>query len=139
MARRSASTSRSQAQECNSLLDDTRTGNYEIARLGNIGTIADTESEFLPLFRCGSPDNRGRYCNPEFERLMNEARPIRDRKARNAKLREAEPVMIEDAPVIPIYVYTQKHLVKPYVQDFAINLIDQPPLWRVWIDPSWRP
>jgi oligopeptide transport system substrate-binding protein len=126
------------AQEWNSLLDDTHRGDYEISRLGNVGTFADTESEFLPLFRCDSPDNRGKYCSAEFERLMDEARTLTDRKARNARLREAERVMIEDAPVLPIYVYTQKHLIKPYVRDYAINLIDQPPLWRIWIDPSWR-
>jgi len=126
------------AQEWNSLLDDTHKGDYEISRLGSIGTFADTESEFLPLFRCASPDNRGRYCSAEFERLMDEARTLLDRAARNAKLREAEAVMIEDAPVVPIYVYTQKHLIKPYVRDYAVNLIDQPPLWRIWIDPSGR-
>lgn len=123
-----------EAQEFNSLLADTRSGDYEIARLGNIGNVADTESEFLPLLRCGSPDNRGKYCNSEYERLMDEARPLRDRKARNAVLAKAEQVAIEDAPLIPIYVYTQKHLVKPYVKDFAINLIDQPPLWRVRLE-----
>lgn len=127
------------AQEWNSLLEDTRAGNYQIARLGAGGTVADTESEFLPLFRCGSPDNRGRYCSPEFERLMTEARTIRDRRARNEVLRRAEAVMIEDAPVIPIYVYTQKHLIRPYVRGYAINLVDQPALWRVWLDPAWRP
>ncbi|HEU4729325.1 MAG TPA: ABC transporter substrate-binding protein, partial [Kofleriaceae bacterium] len=126
------------AQEWNSLLDDTHRGEFEISRLGNIGNIADTESEFLTLFRCASPDNRGRYCSPEFERLMEEARGLSDRVARNARLREAERVMLEDAPVLPIYVYTQKHLIKPYVRDYAINLIDQPPLWRIWIDPAWR-
>jgi len=126
------------AQEWNSLLEDTRTGNYQIARLGGAGTVADTESEFLPLFRCGSPDNRGRYCSPEFERLMDEARALRDRRARNLVLRRAEAVMLEDAPVIPIYVYTQKHLIRPYVRDYAINLVDQPALWRVWLDPDWR-
>ena len=42
------------------------------------------------------------------------------------------------APVLPLYVYTQKHLIKPYVRGYAINLIDQPPLWRIWIDPDWR-
>jgi oligopeptide transport system substrate-binding protein len=126
------------AQEWNSLLDDTRRGHYQIARLGNAGSVADTESEFLPLFRCGSPDNRGRYCSQEFERLMNEARTIRDRRARNEVLRRAEAVMIEDAPVIPIYVYTQKHLIRPYVRDYSINLVDQPALWRVWLDPDWK-
>ncbi len=128
-----------EAHEWNSMLADTRAGKFELARLGQIGSVADTESEFLSLFRCGTPDNRGRYCNPDFERLMTEARTMRDRGARNAKLREAEAVMIEDVPVIPIYVYTQKRLTKPYVRDFAINAIDQPPLWRVWIDPSWHP
>jgi oligopeptide transport system substrate-binding protein len=125
------------AQEFNSLLDDTRKGNYEISRLGAAGTIPDTESDFLVLLHCGSPDNRGRYCSPEFERLMTEARTIRDRHARNAKLREAEAVALADAPLIPLYVYTQKHLIKPYVRDYAINLLDQVALWRIWNDPDW--
>ncbi|MBA3539192.1 MAG: hypothetical protein H0T79_06160, partial [Deltaproteobacteria bacterium] len=128
-----------EAREWNSMLQATKAGEFEIARLGNIGSVADTESEFLPLFKCNTPDNRGRYCSAEFDRVMAEARTIPERTARNAKLREAEAIMINDVPVIPIYVYTQKHLVKPYVRDYAINLIDQPSLWRVSIDLSWRP
>ena len=41
--------------------------------------------------------------------------------------------------MLPIYVYTQKHLVKPYVRDYAFNVTDQPPLWRIWLDAGWRP
>ncbi|HEX4416736.1 MAG TPA: peptide ABC transporter substrate-binding protein [Kofleriaceae bacterium] len=126
------------AQDWNSLLDDTHKGDYEISRLGSIGNFADPQSEFLSLFRCASPDNRGRYCSADYERLMDEANALSDRRARNAVLRAAEAVMIEDAPVVPIYVYTQKHLIKPYVRGYATNLIDQPPLWRIWIDPDWR-
>ncbi|MCX5747083.1 MAG: peptide ABC transporter substrate-binding protein [Proteobacteria bacterium] len=127
-----------EAQEWNAMLEATKQGDYEIARLGNLGNVADTESEFLPLFRCHTPDNRGRYCNPAYDQLMDEARTIHDRPARNAKLRAAEALMIEDAPVIPIYVYTQKQLVKPYVKNYAINVIAHPPLWRVAIDPAWN-
>jgi oligopeptide transport system substrate-binding protein len=127
-----------EAQEWKTFVADTRAGRYELARFGSIGNLPDTESEFLPLFRCGAPDNRSRYCNPAFERLLDEARPVQDRVARNAILRRAEQVMIEDAPVIPLYVYTQKHLQKPYVRDLAINLVDQPPMWRAWLDPAWR-
>lgn len=124
-----------EAHEWNSMLADTHAGKFEIARLGNVGNVADTESEFLSLFHCGILDNRGRYCSKRFEELMAQAQPIRDRKARNAVLAQAEAEVLNDAPVIPIYVYTQKHLVKPYVKDFAMNLVDQPPLWRVRIAP----
>jgi ABC-type oligopeptide transport system substrate-binding subunit len=127
-----------EAQEWKTFVADTRDGKYELARFGNVGNLPDTESEFLPLFRCQAPDNRTRYCSAAFERLLDEARPLRDRRARNAVLRRAEQQMIEDAPVIPLYVYTQKHLQKPYVRDLAINLVDQPPLWRAWLDPAWR-
>jgi len=127
------------SQEWKTFVSDTRDGKYQIARFGNIGNSVYTETEFLPLFTCDSSDNRGKYCNPEFDRLMAEARPLRDMNARNAKLREAERIMIEDAPVIPIYVYTQKQMQKPYVRNLAINAADQPPLHFVWIDTNWKP
>ena len=65
------------------------------------------------------------------------AQPISDRKARLQKVYVAEKILVEDAPIIPLYVYTQTHLVKPYVRDLAINLIDQPPLHEAWLDPDW--
>jgi len=40
--------------------------------------------------------------------------------------------------VIPLNVYTQVSLVKPYVRDLDANLIDQPPLEEAWLDPDWR-
>jgi oligopeptide transport system substrate-binding protein len=124
------------AQEWNSLLDATARGEFEIARFGSVGTTLDTESEFLALLRCGSPFNRARYCSPAFERVIREAHGVLERRARNAVLREAEAVLLDDAPVIPLYVLTQKHLIKPYVRDYAINLLDLSPLWRIWIDPG---
>ena len=131
---------RIESQEWNSMLAASRKdqAKFEIMRFGAQGSMADTEAEFLAVFRCASPDNRGNWCNPQFEALMEEARTMRDRKARNAKVREAESVLLEDAPILPIYVYTQKHLIKPYVRDYPMNLVDQPPLWRTWIDPEWE-
>ena len=46
--------------------------------------------------------------------------------------------MVEAASIIPLYVYTQHHLQKPYVRDLAINPVDQVPLRKAWIDPQWR-
>ena len=46
--------------------------------------------------------------------------------------------MVQDVPIIPLYIYTQSHLQKPYVRDLAINLPDQVPLRKAWIDPDWK-
>jgi oligopeptide transport system substrate-binding protein len=127
-----------ESQEWQVFLADTRKQQFQTARLGWIGTAADPEGEFLHLWRCNSPNNRVKWCNPRYEALMDEAATMTDRAARLKKLAEAEAVLVEDAPIIPLYNYTQKHLQKPYVRDLHINFIDQPPLWRAWLDPDWR-
>jgi oligopeptide transport system substrate-binding protein len=125
--------------EWKTFLKETVAGNYEIARLGWIGSTADPESQFLLVFKCGSPYNRSRWCDDEFMALFAEAESTADRGRRYALLRQAEQRMLENAPVIPLYVYTQKHLRKPYVRDFAMNSGDNPPRHRLWIDPDWKP
>jgi oligopeptide transport system substrate-binding protein len=125
-------------QEWKTFLSDTKAGEFEAARFGWIGNFPDAEGEFLPMFRCDSPNNRMQWCRPEFEALLDAAKPIRDREERLVKVRAAEAMMIEDAPIIPLYVYTQVHMQKPYVRDLHINLIDQAPLHEAWLDPDWR-
>ncbi len=127
-----------ESQEWQVFLADTRKQQFQTARLGWIASAADPESEFARLWRCSSPNNRPRWCNPRYEALLDEAATMTDRKARLAKVREAEAVMIEEAPIIPLYNYTQRHLQKPYVRDLHINFIDEPPLWRAWLDPDWK-
>ena len=127
-----------ESQEWKTFISDTRKGNYELARFGNIGNYPDAEAEFLPNFRCTSPDNRAQWCDPEFEAAMDAARPIRDRKARLAQVAKAEKILIEAAPVIPLFVYTQFGVQRPYVKDLAVNFPDQPPLARAYIDPAWK-
>ena len=126
-----------ESQEWKTFISDTRKGNYELARFGNIGNYPDAEAEFLPNFRCASQDNRAQWCDPEFEAAMDAARPIRDRKARLAQIAKAEKILIDAAPVIPLFVYTQFGLQRPYVKDLAVNFPDQPPLARAYIDPAW--
>ena len=128
------------SQEWKTFVADTQHGSdkYQLCRFGNIGSIPDAESDFVLLFQKDNDQNRGNYDSPEFERLFAEAKQITDRKARNAKLAEAEAVAMQDATALPLLVYTQQHLRKPYVRDLAINLVDQIPIYRAWLDPDWR-
>lgn len=127
-----------ESQEWKTFLKDTRAGEFDIARLGWIGNFPDSEAEFLPQYRCDSPDNRTKYCSEEFEKYMDLAAATSDRKQRIEYARLAEQTMVQDVPIIPLYVYTQSHLQKPFVRDLSINLPDQVPLRKAWIDPDWK-
>jgi ABC-type oligopeptide transport system substrate-binding subunit len=127
-----------EVQEWKTYLADTRAGAFELARVGWLGAFPDPDGEFLPLFRCDSPDNLARYCNPAFEAALEAARAARDPRRRLAEVRRAEQLLLEDAAVIPIYGYSQIHLHKPYVRDLPVHPTDQPPLFEAWLDPHWR-
>jgi oligopeptide transport system substrate-binding protein len=131
-----------QVQEWQTYLADTTAGNFQVGRLGWIGSTPDPESQFLIIFRCNdgkpSPYNRSRWCSPEFNRLYEQAQQILDRGERLAVMRRAEEVVAREVPLIPLYVYTQRHLRKPYLRDMPMNLADQTTLYRTWIDPDWE-
>jgi oligopeptide transport system substrate-binding protein len=126
-----------ESQEWKTFLKDTINGQYDVARMGWIGEYPDPE-EFLKIFKCESPNNRTQFCNDEFENLFKQIESESDRTRRLQLVYQAEKVMIDHAPVIPLYVYTQQHLRKPYVRDLAINFPDDLPIYRAWIDPDWK-
>jgi oligopeptide transport system substrate-binding protein len=127
-----------EAQEFKTFLKDTASGQYDVARFGWGGNFPDPESEFLPLHKCKSPNNQTGFCSREFDTLLARAEAEGDRKRRLELAAQAERVLNEQAVIIPLYIYTQRHLQKPYVRDLAINLVDAVPLRRAWIDPHWR-
>lgn len=132
-----------QVQEWKTYLKDTTAGNFTIGRLGWIGSSPDPESQFLIIFRCNEdgkpgPYNRARWCNDEFNALYDQAQTVLDRSERLAVLRKAEQIVAREVPIINLYVYTQRHLRKPYVRGLSYNLADQVPLQYGWIDPDWR-
>lgn len=126
------------AQEWGSLLADTARGEYQLARFGNAATLPDPATEYLELFACGSPFNRTGYCSAALDRRLVTIRTTADAAERDREMRAAEEQLISDAVIIPLYVYTQRHLRKPYVRDLGSSLVDQPPLYRAWLDPDWR-
>lgn len=127
-----------ESQEWKVYVSETRKGEYELGRFGNIMNFADPEPELLTTFLCASPDNRLKYCNPNYEATLETAKREPDRGKRLLLAREAEAMLLDDAAIIPLYVYTQKHLQKPYVKDLSITVNDQAPINEAYLDPNWR-
>ncbi len=128
-----------ESQEWKTFLSDTRNGQYDVARMGWVSGTPDPETAFLaPLFKCDSPSNRTKFCDPEFDRLFAELERTADRKKRLALTAQAEKIMIEAVPVIPMYLYQQYHLQKPYLRGMKINKANRVLFKHAWLDPDWR-
>lgn len=68
--------------------------------------------------------NLPRYRNDEYDRLLTQAASEIDRARRRALLEQAERLMFEDQPLIPLYFYVSKHLVKPWVSGWRNNVMN---------------
>jgi oligopeptide transport system substrate-binding protein len=94
----------------------------EIFRGGWIADYADPAS-FLDLFIGGSLLNNTFYENVDFNMLMKSAE-LSSGSARMELLHQAEAQLMKDMPVIPLYYYVSRHLVRPRITGFMDNVRD---------------
>ncbi|MEO0414514.1 MAG: peptide ABC transporter substrate-binding protein, partial [Verrucomicrobiota bacterium] len=99
---------------------------YQAARSGWIGDYLDPKT-FLSLMTSWDTNNHTGWKNDDYDRLFNESEQIGDPEQRYAKLREAEEVLLNDLPVVPIYWYTTKYLISPHVEGWQPLLLDNHP------------
>jgi len=84
----------------------------------------DDATSFLDLPTSTHGRNDSVYRNPEYDVLLQQAAATADIAARRALLEAAERLLMRDLPVLPIYVYVSKHLVKPWVAGWQDNSYD---------------
>jgi oligopeptide transport system substrate-binding protein len=79
---------------------------------------------FAQLHQSSFGINLTGYSNPAYDALLDEAMRTADPVRRRALLEEAERIMLADHPVLPLYFYVNKHLVKPYVTGWTDNVMN---------------
>ncbi|MBU8714705.1 MULTISPECIES: peptide ABC transporter substrate-binding protein [Brevibacillus] len=93
-------------QEWKVYLETMHEGNYQVGRLGWSGDFNDPIN-FLELFKeKDGGNNDTRWENPKFKELLNQSATEGDPDKRKAILREAEQIMMDEMPIMPIYFYT---------------------------------
>jgi len=95
----------------------------EVYRSGWIGDYADPYT-FLQLFQTGHGQNHTGYTNPDYDRLLRRAEQEIVNARRQRLLREAERLLLQDQPLLPLYTYVTKRLVSPQVGGWAPNIMD---------------
>ena len=93
---------------------------WEILRLGWTADYNDA-SNFLDAFRQSSENNDEGYANPDFDALLDQAAQSEDPQKRRSILETSEKIMLADYPVVPLYFFVSKRLIKSYVHGLQSN------------------
>lgn len=114
-------------EEFRVLLGNVRAGEVtEVYRASWIADFAAAES-FLGILAGDSPVNGTGWADPDYDRLLREASMQADRAAGLRRLAEAEALALEAAPLMPLYFYVSKKLVKPRVRGVEDNPLNVHP------------
>lgn len=103
-------------------LDSTNSLDYDLARAGWTGDIVDPIN-FLEMLLTDGGNNRTGYANPAYDALIQQAYAETDGAKRAALLRQAEDIVLDDLPVVPVYFYTRKYLQAPEVKGYVPNVL----------------
>jgi len=79
---------------------------------------------FAELLNSTNGNNDLGYDSPQYDALLTQSSNELDASKRFQIMEQAEKVMLEDQPMIPLYFYTSKRLVKPYVVGWQNNIMD---------------
>jgi oligopeptide transport system substrate-binding protein len=109
--------------EFKSLLQDIARGDVEMFRSSWVGDYNDAYT-FAQYLKSDFGVNLPHYSNPAYDALLAEAQSQLDAGARRALLEQAERLMLRDTPLIPLYFYVDKHLVKPEVLGWYDNVMN---------------
>lgn len=95
----------------------------QVFRSGWIGDYNDAFT-FSELMHSKNGNNDDGYDNPLYDGLLQQASLQADADQRQQMLQEAERIMLNDQPVLPLYFYVSKRLVKPWVVGWQGNIMD---------------
>ena len=111
-------------QEWKVYLSTINTDPPEIHRAGWGADFPDPHN-FMSLFTCTSGNNRTRWCNREYDKLVAKAAEERDPEKRKAIYDKAQKILLEvDTPIAPFYISYQQNMIKPYVKGLVPNPLD---------------
>ncbi|MBS1921464.1 MAG: ABC transporter substrate-binding protein [Bacteroidetes bacterium] len=110
------------------LLDMTANSKALFFRGSWIADYPDAEN-YLSVFysKNPAPPNYTRYKNPQFDVLFEKALTENNDSIRYDLYRQADQLMIDDAPVVPLWYDEVVRFVQPYVKGFqpnALNLLE---------------
>jgi oligopeptide transport system substrate-binding protein len=102
---------------------DTRQLKYGLSRAGWIADYNDPNT-FLDMFVTNGSNNQTGWGNARYDELIRLAGREFDPQKRMQYFHEAERILMDELPVIPLYYYASKNMIRPYVHGIYTNVQD---------------
>jgi len=120
--------------ETEELLYNLKQEKDEMFTMGWIADYPDPHDFLDILFYAGSEVNISEYSNSSLDALLDQAAIEQSRNDRLAMYQQAEQLVVDDAPCLPLFHGTNYILVKPYVKGYELSAQGIPDLSKVYID-----
>ncbi len=121
-------------QERKVVLSERRAGNFQVLVSDWVGDYLDP-STFLEPWRSDATNNYTRWSHAEYDTLLFTAARNPDPATRAEQLAKAEALLLQAAPLIPLYYNTHTFLLHPSVKGWHPTLLDHHPYKHVWLEP----
>jgi len=119
-------------QEFKSVFASRRSGDFQVL-LGSWTADYLDATTFLDLWRSDSGNNHTGWSDPAYDALSNRANTIADAPARAAVLAEAEALVLDAAPIVPIYFNTHVYFLHPAVKGWQPTPTGHSDFRYVWL------
>ena len=98
-------------------------GDFQVSRAGWIGDYEDPNT-FLDLMRPNRGNNKTGWENAAYDSLVAKANSTNDQTERYKLLNEAEKILIENMPIIPLYTYVRNYQLSSDVKGYNPHILD---------------
>jgi oligopeptide transport system substrate-binding protein len=112
-------------QEWKVYLKEQKAMNFDISRSGWSGDYPDPAT-FLELFTSDSGNNQTGYANKDYDKVFMDSSKEMNAAKRNEMMVQAEKMLLNELPVIPLFYYANYSFLRPEVSGFVKNAVDRP-------------
>jgi peptide/nickel transport system substrate-binding protein len=115
-------------------------GDVQLFRYSWYADYPDPDNFLYPLFHSAGQRNYYRYHNPAVDKLLDDARGETDDLRRVKLYREAERLILQDAPAVMLLHYTYESVFQPYVEGVVVSALSDPyvSLHKVWLTQTGK-
>jgi ABC-type oligopeptide transport system substrate-binding subunit len=111
---------------------------YTLARAGWVWDYNDPHNMF-ECWTTGNGNNRTGFASPRYDELIALAMLEQENKKRWELYRQAEEILRDEAPILPLYFYVNKNMLSPKVKGWHDNVLNLHPYDEIWIEKEGVP